>query len=88
MRTNRPWRRRRSAGAVRTGNEWPENKNWEVRYEAKKTGKSKGAVKAGDIVRDERFEIAVERADLERFGMVAVTVTAEVEAHDPEALRQ
>jgi hypothetical protein len=45
MRTNRPWRRRRSAGAVRTGNEWPENKNWEVRYEAKKTGKTKSAVK-------------------------------------------
>jgi len=39
-------------------------------------------------LRDERFEIAVERADLERFGMVAVTVAAEVEAHDPEALGQ
>ena len=36
--------------------------------------------------RDERFEIAMERADHELLGMIAVSVSAEIQAHDVEAL--
>jgi hypothetical protein len=35
---------------------------------------------------DERFEIAVERSDDELFGMIAVSVSAEVETHDAKPL--
>src|SRR5206468_12095447 len=37
-------------------------------------------------LRDERFEVAVERADHERLGMIAVAVSAKIQTHDAESL--